>query len=119
MKQETTINNWKTSYDIYFEECVSAFKKIQENESFISKQEYFYPSVNIAKTMESSFSSYWKTKRAWDYKRKQKIEKIDWEATITNIIKNPKGRIYFSKQEQIEIDEKRALKKYKKESVLI
>ena len=62
----------------------------------------YHPNVHVKKTMQRAWNEYWSLKEAWEKKRKEKIEKINWRRTISNAISL--NRVFYTKQEQQELD---------------
>ena len=78
--------NWKTNFDEYLELCRIGFRELYGDDEWISKQQSFYPNIDIKKTLEKSYHTYWATKEGWDNKRKRKTETIDWRSTMSKTL---------------------------------
>jgi len=94
-----TITTWRNDFLIYKKECHAAFSKYRKDKEFLSQLEHFHPNVNIIKSIDKSYEEYWSTEDAWIYKKKQKIDTINWEKTITNALNQSFNKVYYTKQE--------------------
>lgn len=98
-----TITTWRDDFLVYKKECHSEFSRLRKDENFLKKLQYFHPNVNIQKTIDKAYETYWSTEDAWKYKKKQKVETINWDKTITNAISQSFNKVYYTKQELAEI----------------
>jgi len=100
-EEEVIVNTitWRDDFLIYKKECKEGFLKCLSDKDFIKKQSYFYPNVNIEKSIEKMYEDYWSLEKAWLAKKKTKTVTLDWTSTINNALNNSFNRIYYSKQE--------------------
>lgn len=88
-KKKVIIKTWKNDYETYLEVSRSAYKLLIEDAEYIKKLQEFHPKLNIKKSIEKSFVSYWGTKEGWINKKTGKTIDIDWNSTIMkNITKS-------------------------------
>lgn len=100
-KEENTnvfSDNWRTNFENYRANCKKGFNEAYYDEVFIAKMEYYYPQLNIKKSIELTFEN-WCTPDGWNEKKKSKTVKIDWKATIRNAMAYQKNRVYKTKEE--------------------
>lgn len=88
---------WRDDFNIYKEESRVEFDKAWNDDDFIKEMEYFYPDLDIRKTIHMA-SKYWFSEDAWNKKRTSKIENINWRSTILNALKMESNKIKKSKQ---------------------
>jgi hypothetical protein len=93
-KKETTkievTKTWRNDFETYIENCKKGFREALEDKEFMSKLKEFHNNLDVIKSMEKSFLSFWGTKTGWKNKKDSKSEELDWKATIMNtLIKNP------------------------------
>ncbi len=98
-----SIITWRDDFLVYKRECHSEFSRLRKDENFLKKLQYFNPNVNIQKTIDKAYETYWSTEDAWKYKKKQKVESINWEKTITNAISQSFNKVYYTRQELADI----------------
>lgn len=77
---------WRSDFEIYKSECMSAFNEVISDPGFIAEQQKFYPNVDIALSLENAVVNFWSTEAGWKNK-KGKRSNIDWKATFRNAIK--------------------------------
>ena len=94
VKKELT---WRDDFNVYKELARIEFDKAWNDEPFLKEMEYFYPALDIKKTLHMA-SKYWFSEDAWNKKRVSKIENINWRLTIANAFKVPSNKIYKDKQ---------------------
>lgn len=88
---------WRDDFNVYKELARIEFDKAWNDEPFLKEMEYFYPALDIKKTLHMA-SKYWFSEDAWNKKRVSKIENINWRLTIANAFKVPSNKIYKDKQ---------------------
>jgi hypothetical protein len=99
--------SWKTDYNLYLEECKRGFKEAYEDKEFMSKLQEFHINLDIRKSMEKAFLSFWGTKTGWKNKKSSRSNEVDWRATIMNTIsKNPVYKTNGRQQPTINDDER-------------
>jgi hypothetical protein len=87
IKEEKTLPLWRTNFNIYKGECAKEFKRLSTDPEFLSKLRYYYPNINIEKSMSKAYDTYWSTEVGWEKKKKSKTKKINWAATLIDTIK--------------------------------
>lgn len=92
---------WRSNYEEYLKNCKNGFHAAYHDEAFLAKMEYYYPQLNIKKSIELTFDN-WGNESGWIYKKKSKTVEIDWKATIRNGLSFPKNRVYKTKEELAE-----------------
>ena len=101
--EEKKCKNWKSDFNIYLEECNSAYSKVYHDDKFIKEHEYFNPGVNVKLTIEKGHNNFWGTQKGWKNKKASHTKDIDWDATIVNSISNKFNRVYYTKEEQAKL----------------
>jgi len=78
---------WKTSYEIYLDECTIAYEALSANTDWIKQQEKFHPNIDIPLSLEKAFTNFWGTEAGWKHKKKKaRSKEINWKTTFTNAI---------------------------------
>ena len=77
---------WKTSYEIYLDECTLAYEALSANTDWIKQQEKFHPNIDIQLSLEKAFTNFWATEAGWKHKKKARSKEINWKTTFTNAI---------------------------------
>ena len=77
---------WKTSYEIYLDECTIAYEALSANTDWIKQQEKFHPNIDIPLSLEKAFTNFWGTEAGWKHKKKARSKEINWKTTFTNAI---------------------------------
>jgi hypothetical protein len=106
--KNNTINNtllkapleksWKNDYEIYKDELRKAYQKFTTDKSYISERQNYHPGLNIILSLEKACKDYWVTEAGWTYKKKQKIDKIDWKRTFNNALTQKSNQVWLSKE---------------------
>ena len=78
--------SWKTSYEIYLDECTLAYEALSANTDWIKQQEKFHPNIDIPLSLEKAFTNFWGTEAGWKHKKKARSKEINWKTTFTNAI---------------------------------
>ena len=79
-------DTWKTSYEIYLDECTLAYEALSANTDWIKQQEKFHPNIDIQLSLEKAFTNFWGTEAGWKHKKKARSKEINWKTTFTNAI---------------------------------
>lgn len=100
-----TLSTWRDDFLIYKKECHAAFSKYRKDNEFLNQLQYYHPNVNIQKTIDKAYETYWSKEEAWIYKKnsKPKIKNINWEKTITNAVNQSFNKVYYTRQELADI----------------
>lgn len=77
---------WRNDFQIYLDQLNVVYKNLINDQDFIQKQERFYPSVNIALSIEKAVTNFWGKEAGWKNKKSSRTKDIDWEATLVNAI---------------------------------
>jgi len=91
--------NWKNDFGIYSRECLDGLKAVLKDNEFMKTVQIVHSNLNIEKTLFNAYDSYWKTEEAWNKKKKEKIEKINWYSTYRNATNIRTNQIYYTKEE--------------------
>jgi len=100
-KKEPT---WRDDFSVYLKEGSSEFNKFANDKSFLLEQHVFYPEVHLQKTMQKAWTNYWGTERGWKKKKSSKTVNIDWKDTIVFALSQPINKVYYTKQELLELE---------------
>lgn len=95
---------WRDDFEVYLNEAKDEFQKAVDDKKFIQELQYFYPSLDIVKTIYNSWKKFWGNERGWKHKKKSKSDNLDWRLTIRNAVALPSNKIYYTKQELAEIE---------------
>jgi hypothetical protein len=93
-KIKPVIPEWKTSFDVYKKELNIALNEMIIDREWMKEKEKFNPSLDIKLTLNKAYSEFWGTEAGWMYKKKEKIEKIDWKRTMVNAISQKQNKVY-------------------------
>lgn len=88
---------WRTSFEVYLEECKQSYRGIIHDKKWIDQQQEFYPNVDLSLSLKKAYTNFWGTKEGWEYKKgKKKAKRINWRSTWANAI--GLNKVYFSKE---------------------
>lgn len=79
-------SNWRADFDTYLSECRTALESILQDEDFISRQQKFYPGIDVPLSIEKSFDDFWGTEEGWKHKKATHTMHIDWPKTFKNAL---------------------------------
>jgi uncharacterized protein YdaU (DUF1376 family) len=91
------IKTWRTDYQIYRDECSTAFQKYASDEAFIAQRQLYHPNLNIPLSINKAFNDFWGKDAGWKNKKASKTKKIDWEATIINALSQKCNQVWMQK----------------------
>ncbi len=97
---------WRTDYEVYLRDAKIEFQKAVDDKNFIDELKYYYPNLDIVKTINNSWVLFWGNERGWKHKKKSKSENLDWRLTIRNAITLPSNKVFYTKQELAEMERK-------------
>jgi len=103
-QQNQDIPAWMTSFEAYLEEATRALNELLNDTDFINKEQSFYPTVDIQKTMIRSFELYWGTMQGYENKKKKKVYNINWKSTYKKTMYM--NKIYKNKDWGRSVDDK-------------
>lgn len=86
--------SWREDFEIYKSGLRMAYKKLIQDDAWISTQQRFYPGMNIALSLEKACVNYWATETGWEHKRKQRTKNINWRNTLTNALSQKQNKVY-------------------------
>jgi hypothetical protein len=89
--------NWRNDFNVYLDECKSAYKKYMEDPELLKIQQRLNPGINIKLSIEKGFINFWGTEAGWNFKKKKRSKDINWQSTITNSI--TMNKVYYTKEE--------------------
>jgi len=73
---------WVTDYEAYKKEGWGAILALTKDANWMQKMEEYHPRLNILKSIEKSWNTYWGTEEGWEKKKKVKVRTINWKSTI-------------------------------------
>lgn len=88
---------WRNDFNIYLDDLIIAYRTLLSDSDFISKQESYYPGIDIQKTLEKAYNEYWSTEAAWIHKKKSRAHEINWKTTLTNALTIGSNKVYKSR----------------------
>jgi len=101
---DKSISTWRSDFKVYLENCRAAFNYYYNDDDFLNTYKRLNPNVNVKVTMDRAYTNYWGTKDGWENKKKTKTEKINWRLNIGKSISMPMNRVYYTKQELLELE---------------
>jgi len=78
---------WKNDFSVYLTDVIGGFKSALADEQFMAKEKYYFPELDLVKTIQYELDHYWATEKAWNQRRKAKTVNLDWKATISSFLK--------------------------------
>jgi len=91
---DNNIREWRENFEIYKNQVYTTLEQLTNDPDFISKQQKYYPSLDIITTLNKAVDIFWGTEAGWKHKKKSKAESIDWIATLTNAIGQPANKVF-------------------------
>lgn len=92
------ILTWRNDFKTYKKELHKVYTNLINDSEYIREQEQFYYNVDIKLSLKKACVNFWGTEAGWGYKKKKKIDNIDWIGTLTNAI--DKNKVYKGPQNQ-------------------
>lgn len=86
--------NWKKDFNIYLSELKISYSEIINDKNLITEQQKFYPNLDIALTLEKSYTNFWSTEAGWKNKKNARTLTIDWRATFINSLAQKMNHVY-------------------------
>jgi len=77
---------WMTDFETYKKEGWEAIQAIVKDANWMQKMEEYHPRLDILKSVEKSWNTYWGTEEGWKKKKKVKARTIDWKSTLGRTI---------------------------------
>ena len=88
---------WKTSFPEYERQAGEAFDRLTNDADFLSWRKKYHPNLDIYLSLEKSFNDFWGQEAGWEHKKKQKSDKINWEATFKNALTLKSNQVWEKK----------------------
>lgn len=85
---------WKNDYNIYIEDCEKVYERLRLNSKWVEEQSRINPNINVLLSLERAYLNFWGTTAGWEYSKKKKRSKIDWELTFKNALSMPQNRVW-------------------------
>lgn len=89
---DSNILSWKKDFNIYKKQLHEEYTKLLNDIEFIKQQEEFHPNVDIKLSLKKACVNFWATEAGWKFKKKKRVNEIDWKSTLTNAIE--KNRVW-------------------------
>lgn len=86
------ILSWKKDFNTYKKQLHEEYTKLLNDIEFIKQQEEFHPNVDIKLSLKKACVNFWATEAGWKFKKKKRVNEIDWKSTLTNAIE--KNRVW-------------------------
>lgn len=90
-------HDWKKSFDEYKDQVRKAFIKVTQDNTWMQKQQEYYPNINIKKSIEKACVNYWATEAGWKNKKNKRTKTIDWKTTFGNALAMKENHVYNEK----------------------
>ena len=92
------IKTWRDDFILYKNLVDIAFDEIINDTEEISRQEKYYPNVDIRLSLEKSINNFWGTEAGWKHKKKSRAKEIDMISTLINNL--DKNKVYKPKEQK-------------------
>lgn len=93
-------SNWRVDFDTYHAECRDALESMLHDNDFISKQQRFYPGIDVPLSLEKAFEDFWGTKEGWKHKKATHTAQIDWVKTFKNALSLRSNQVRKSEDDE-------------------
>jgi len=98
----TSISNtkdWRKDYEEYLKIVTNDYDELMQDSERLSKQEKYYPNIDIKLSIEKGFVNFWGTDLGWMFcKKKRKGKTLDMKRTLLNAI--DLNKVWKPKQSQ-------------------
>lgn len=85
---------WKNDYNVYIEGCEEVYERLRLDNKWVVEQSRLNPNINVLLSMERAYLNFWGTQAGWEYSKKKKKNKIDWELTFRNALSLSANRVW-------------------------
>lgn len=89
--------DWRSSFEIYEQECKNAFQSMIDNHEYIAERERYHPGLNVSMTLEKACLDFWATESGWKHKKKGKIKNIKWTTTANASLSIKSNQVWNKK----------------------
>lgn len=96
-KEPNNSHSWRDNFDEYISLLNDALQSLKSDSEYITKQESYYPGLDVIRTLDKAFEEYWSTEAAWKHKKRSRATEINWKATLTNAIALQSNKVYKSR----------------------
>ena len=90
---------WRESFEVYCNECRSAYSALLNNSEWLAERQRYNPNVDVRLSLEKAVVEFWLTEAGWKNKKQARSKTINWKQTFINALGNKYNRIYQPRQQ--------------------
>jgi len=95
--ESESAHDWRKSFEDYKKQVREAFIQTTQDNTWMQKQQEYYPNINIKKSIEKACVNYWATEAGWKNKKNKRTKTIDWKTTFGNALAMKENHVYNEK----------------------